>query len=205
MTTLNLVDKIQKRWWMFIILPLIFFAVFFPKLNQNSYTASIGLGTNFNNPEFVGNSSTQGNNESEYVLSLKEFSAYLAGRLASVEVQAKIIEKLKLDIPINQKVAFYNITTQSGGYVSVSWNANSQDEAKNFLVAIKEVYSEILSIELNKGVLAKYQVSIKKDFVESVIPVSNPPQLNLLPIIAGLLVALVIAIFLPKNFLKLKT
>jgi hypothetical protein len=199
MTVSDILFKIKKTWWLLIILPILFFVIFLPFLSKPKYLASIGLGTNFNNPEF----SNSNNYPPEYILSLKEFSSYLTARLSSPEIQGKIIKKIGLtDISINEKKSFYTVNTQSGGYTSVSWESANQNEANLFLVAIKEVYSEILSTELNKGSLAKYQVSIKKDFIENVVEMPTPKQFKILPFLAGFLVALFIITLTPKKLLQ---
>ena len=201
----DFLDKIKKRWWIMLILTLVFTLVFFSNLSQKTYFASVGLGTNFNNPEFVSGKADGPINGSEYTLGLKEFSTYLFNRLGSMEIQTKMLQKLNLDLAINEKKPFYNIVMQSGGYVSVSFEADTEEQAKNFLVAIKDLYAEIINTELNKGTPNKYQVSVKKDFVEAINQANKPQQLKLLPAIAGFLLGLFIILAFPKKWLLIKS
>lgn len=211
MTFEEVIKRALFRWWLIVIFVIVFTLSFLNWTTANSFQASIGLGISFNSDVFLSqtsgsvmaNSTGQAPNRgAEYTYSLQEFSNYLMSRFSSIEVQSKIAEKIGVkQASYNTKQPFYKVEAQNGGYVSLYYDAGSQETAELFLKAAKEEFRNLVIVERNKKEIAAFQIDPKNEFVENVIEIARPNQFKILPSIAGFLIGLTVAVMLPfKKF-----
>jgi hypothetical protein len=195
MTFFDVRAKIIARWWLILAFIIGFSLAFFPWSTQRSFMGSIGLGISLNSPEYAQSAT---NNSSSYAEALTEFSLYMTNRFTSVEVQSKIAQEANLPITdYSPTSSFYEVTNQSGGYVSITHTFGTREEAERFIRATKEIYREVVQIERNSRELAIFKIDPKTDFVESVVEIRRSPQYQALPSLAGLLLGLTVAIIIP--------
>jgi hypothetical protein len=205
MTFEEALKRIIFRWWLIILIVATSTLVFFNWSNSSSYQSSIGVGISFNQEDFLSQFSGQPvpqslNRGSEYVASLEEFSKYLLARFSSVEVQGLVSRRAELGIQnFDSKSPFYNVTTQNGGYVSISYETKDRQTGERFIQAIKETYNILIEKERKSGELSAFQVTPKTEFIENTASISRPVQFQLLPSVAGLLVAITIATLIPRK------
>jgi hypothetical protein len=196
MTVSQLIRRINKYWYVLLILPLIgAFLGVTSIANRTNYRSSITVGVSFNNPDFV----FSGNEN--YDRQLNTLSEYLTNRFKSTDVQKKIIDIIDpnggSDSRIDPKKPFYEIVDQKSGYVNISAVLPSQSQAKTFSEAIKTTYQNIVTLEKNQNELTNYKVTPMTNFSESISEVSTPVQFQVLPAIIGFLVAILIVSVLP--------
>lgn len=208
MTFEDLVKRVLLRWWLTLIFILGFTLIFYSWTSSTSYQASLGIGISFNNPDFLGQNDGQvqtnsvGKRGSEYTLALEEFSRYLAARFNSAEVQSMVAQRAGLKISsFSTKQAFYTVTPQFSGYISIAHELPSQESAEAFIQAIKSTFKDLITIEKNLGELQPYKIKPKEEFVETVTPVSKKAQFKILPSVVGFLVGITLSALLPfKKF-----
>ena len=189
------INRIVSRWWLVLVFLIILFSTLSPFVSQNSYSANISLGAKFNSDEFI---QTNDQNSQQYTESLSAFSSYLSNRFSSIDVQSYIADELKLrDITFEQKNPFYNVTSQQGGFVSLNYRTDQKSKAEDFLEAVKNVYQELLEVEMQENTLPAFQVEPQTNFIESVTEVSTPTQLRILPILAGVFLGIFVAAIWP--------
>jgi hypothetical protein len=206
----EVIKRILFRWWLILIIMVVFTLSFFSWTKSTNYQASIGLGISFNSQDFLNTTSGKvlastdapPQSASEYIYSLSEFSKYLSARFSSVEVQGLVAQKAGLGIQsYDSKKPFYTVTPQTGGYISINYEVSSKEESEKFIKAIKETYSYLIKTERQSKELAPFKVEPKTEFIESVTTVSRPVQFQILPTITGLLVGIAISALLPfKKF-----
>jgi len=189
------INRIVSRWWLVLVFLIILVSTLSPFVSQNSYSANISLGAKFNSDEFI---QTNDQNSQQYTESLSAFSSYLSNRFSSIDVQSYIADELKLgDITFEQKNPFYNVTSQQGGFVSLNYRTDQKSKAEDFLEAVKNVYQELLEVEMQENTLPAFQVEPQTNFIESVTEVSTPTQLRILPILAGVFLGIFVAAIWP--------
>jgi hypothetical protein len=192
--------KLLARWWLILAFTIGFTFVFFPWSSSTAYKASIGLGISFNNPAFI---ETDNQASNGYVSSLKEFSLYLANRFRSVEVQSSVAKKAGLGVANFTSVkAFYDVTDQGGGFITISYDAPSQEVAQTFINVIQDQYNQIITIERSNNQLPAFQITPNTQFITDISEVRRPTQFRLLPSVAGVMLGLAIAIIAPYRITK---
>jgi len=211
MTFEEVIKRALFRWWLIVIFVIVFTLSFLNWTTATSFQASIGIGISFNNDDFlneargVAMANTTGqapNRGAEYTYSLQEFSNYLLARFSSVEIQSRIAEKINdKQASYNPKQPFYDVETQNGGYISIQYEAESQEIAEKFLQTVKEEFRNLVLIERNKKEIPTFQIDPKNEFVENIVDIARPNQFKILPSVAGLLIGLTVAVLLPfKKF-----
>jgi hypothetical protein len=202
----DLLARIYKRWLVILIVVVVAVTLtwFYGKKNQNLtsttvYKASISVGINnladLNQPQTV-----------SYVppRTITIFTSYLQNRFASPEVQYKIATILGLEIvDFNQTTPFYGIIPQDGGFVTLVYQNGDQNLANKFILAVKQVYNELIIIERSENLPNSAKVYPQTSFVEAVFPVTKNLQQSsyiYLPAIGAFLLTLVALLLLPlKN------
>ncbi len=194
--------KLLSRWWLIIAFTIGFTLFFFPWSSASTYKASIGLGISFNDSSFVSNDMQS---SQAYVDSLREFSLYLSNRFKSVEVQSNIAKKAGLGIGNFDSInAFYNVTDQSGGFITISYDAGSEEAGQTFLRAVQDQYAELIQLERSNGQLQAFQIEPSTEFITDISQVRRSTQFRLLPSVAGLMIGTAIAIIVPYRTKKNK-
>lgn len=196
MTIQDIFNKIIARWWLVLVFFLISLSVFFPTFGSHSYRASIGLGANFNHPAFIRSGI---HTSSQYAIAMDELSRYLASRFSSTEVQMRVAQEANLAVNnFNPSTPFYDIVRQGGGFISISFTSPTKTGAENFLEAIKNVYTEVITTEMaSEHILDDFKIKPQAEFINQIAEVRRPFQFEVLPIIAGLLAGLFVAVILP--------
>ncbi len=196
MTLQEVVFKILKGWWLIIGFGLVASLIFFPKLNQNTYISSIGIGINYSTPEFL----KYTENNDNYILINQEMSKFLATRFASVEMQAFVAQDMDFEPKSYDSVLpFYTINRQANGFVSLTLETNNEEEGRKFLEAVKKNYNKIIDTEINKLQPKEFKIEAQKEFLEAVKPVSRPLQFQLLPTITGIIIGIFTSLILPNK------
>jgi capsular polysaccharide biosynthesis protein len=195
MTISHLLTKFRVYWYLIILLPAIFTAFGFSSfVNKSSYSPAISVGITYNNADYLKTSSENWDRQ------LNSVSEYLTNRFKSIEVQKKIIDKMGYsDASISAKKPFYEITNQNAGFVSISANLNTKDEANQFLSTIKSVYQEIIETEKSANEIDSYKVKPMDKFLESIVETKTPIQFRIMPTIFGLVLAILIVAVLPAK------
>lgn len=211
MTFEDVLKRALFRWWLIVIVVIVFTLSFLNWTTTNTFQASIGLGISFNSDAFLEQAKGQNlvnttgqapNRGAEYTYSLQEFSNYLLARFSSIEIQSRIANKIDdKQASYNTKQPFYKVETQNGGYISLDYSAKDQQQAELFLKAVKEEFRNLVLIERNKKEIAAFQIDPKNEFVENISETARPNQFKILPTLAGFLIGLTIAVLLPfKKF-----
>jgi hypothetical protein len=204
MTIKEIINKILVRWWVTAIFFSLSLAFFFPTLGSHTYKASIGLGANFNSPAFIRSGVET---SSQYALAMEQLSKYLGSRFTSVEVQMRVAELAQIPVSDFQlEKPFYEVVKQGGGYISVTFNTKTREEAERFLEATKKVYTDIITTEMaGNHILVDFQIQPQTQFFYQIAEVKAPIQFRIMPLIAGLLTGVLVSIIVPyKKNSKLK-
>ncbi len=201
----TLLERIVKRWLVIIIALIIAFLSIFGYqktqvnvVDTNMYTASITVGITLNNiteqDVFLANN---------YDNILTVFSKYLANRFASVDVQSKIANKMDLTMTsFDPKIPFYQINSQDGGFVNLTYSNSDKEKSQKFLKTIKEVYQEIVNTERNLNESRPFKVEPQTTFVENLFEYKPSVQtiaFSYLPFFGIMFTVLVILALLPLH------
>jgi hypothetical protein len=187
--------KLLSRWWLIIAFAVGFTLFFYPWSNASYYKASIGIGIAFNGAGFE---STDQSASQAYVDSLQQFSLYLSNRFKSVEVQSSVAKKAGLGVGnFNPISSFYTVTEQSGGFISINYDAGTEEAAGSFITAIQTQYKELVETERSRSQIQAFRVSPNTEFITDISQVRRSTQFQLLPSIAGLMIGVAIAIVVP--------
>lgn len=211
MTFEEVIKRALFRWWLIAIVTIVSTLLFLNWTTANSFQASIGLGISFNNANFLSEIRGQNltsaagqapNRGAEYTYSLQEFSNYLLSRFSSVEIQSRIAEKIgDKHNSYNSKQPFYKVEAQSGGYISITYDAGDRISAEKFLQAAKEEFRNLVITERSKKEIDAFSIDPKNEFIENIIEIARPSQFRVLPTLAGFLIGLTVAVLLPfKKF-----
>jgi hypothetical protein len=195
MTIEELIRRLIKFWWVLVSVTLAFTLILFPWSRNVEYLASVGIGLNFNNPAL----STFEQSQVAYVESFQQLTIFLESRFSSIEIQSQVAKEIGMSqMNYNPKKAFYTITTQGAGFVSISHTSSTKSESELFLTAIKSAYIDIVA-EWNQSRQREFTIEPMANFVESVDEVRKPYQLQILPSMAGFILGLLLVIFIPSN------
>ncbi len=191
MTLNTILNKLKKYWYIVIIGLIIGSTISYLGINnQNNYRASISVGASYNNPEYI---RTQPN---QNALSLSKLSEFFANRFKSQEIQFQVLSKINYDTGKITKKTFYDISSNENGFINITADFDSQLEAELFLKSIKEVYNNIINVELNQNQIQAFEVKPMTNFNEAVILIKTPIQVQILPIIVCLVLSLLLVLFI---------
>lgn len=194
--------KLIKNSWVIILSLIILNASFFTNTYNSSYISSITVGLSINNAQYQ-SLLTSSNNfaANTYDKTLDNLSLYLTNRFASPDIQYEISENAKLREKIDTKKPFYEIKNQSGGFVNISYSAESKAQGEGFINSVNAVFVNKIVAEWNKDRPQIFMIDQSNknqtNFNSSVIQVNPPIQNAFLPTIAGVLIGSLIAILLP--------
>jgi hypothetical protein len=201
--------RCRRFWWIPLILGIGFtFFGFSSFVDKTEYRANIGIGATYNNPEYI---KTLPQDRS---LSLTKLSEYLTNRFKSPEIQLKVAQETReanssikkynevTDISLDYKKPFYDIVSQENGFVSIGANFKSEQEAQNFLTAIKTTYRNLIETE-NASELPTYRIKPMDNFKEGVLVVKTAIQFKVLPTILGILLGFLLLLIIPFSAKRL--
>jgi len=198
MTIQDYIRRLKRYWWVVTGTTLAFFLILFPWITTPQYAGSISVGINFNNPTL----STKEQSQQAYVESFQQLTIYLEQRFTSIEVQSGIARRMNKSVSnINSRRAFYDLTSQGAGFVSLAYTTPDKDEAARYIEAVKEEYRVIIN-EWNNQRLDEFRITPQDSFVSQVTAVTPPQQFRLFSVIGGLLIGLFITAFLPLGSKK---
>lgn len=195
MTFGELRKKLINRWLVVAILIIVTNLVLLPRINQESYVASIGFGLNPSTQK-TDDSLSAGNNGEGYGLVLEQLSLYISNRFSSIEIQSKIASELGFESNYKVESPFYDVNPQQAGFVSLTYSNPNKENAEKFFPATKTVYQQIIN-EWNSSRPEVYKIRAMKDFNQSVSVNSPTKQFQILPTLVGLLVGLAIILTIP--------
>lgn len=198
MTFSDLSSRLKKYWWVIILTTLIAVVFFVPRLSADKYFASIGVGISYNDDSFP----TTGDAASGYTDSLEKLSLFLTERYNAVENQQVVAAEMGVNPNYSHETAFYNVVNNNGGFVTLSTESGSQEEADKFISGVKKAYTAIVA-EWNSSRAPQYRVQAQTDFNQTVTTQKAPLQVKFLPVLAGFLIGCLLALILPlKKELK---
>lgn len=200
MTFNNIRDRIFKRWWLVLVVTLISAASLFSWSSSVTYQASIGVGASFNSPAYI-QSFKDGHGALAYVESVdKIFGKYLESRFNSLEIQNLIAQTAAISSDsISTTLPFYKVGSSGGGFLSLTYSTDNNEYANNFIKAVKVVYKKIIA-DWNEQKQAEFKVIEMENFTDTVFSVKKPLQLQILPLVVGLLLGILVSVTIPiKN------
>jgi hypothetical protein len=198
MTFLQFREKLVKGWVIFIIAIAAFNILSKPYLSNKTYTASIGFGINSNNTQF-NQSNTNGQQLTTYGNLLEQFSLYLSSRFSSLEIQSLIAKDIQDGGNLDSENPFYNVTNQSGGFVSLDYKSGDKAKAELFNKQATDAYQKIVQ-EWNTTSPEIYKIVPMSSFNNAIIENQLPKQFKFLPGIAGFLLGFIMILLIPvKN------
>ena len=138
----------MTRWWKTLIFTILFSLALFQWSSSQGYQGSIGLGLSLNNPAYTAFVRESGSN-TEFSSSLKEFTQYANSRVSSVEYQANLATAIGLEGEnFDDKSPFFNVITSSGGgFISISLETETEQEAKDFVENAAIEFSKMIEKE----------------------------------------------------------
>ena len=163
-----------------------------PRVQGNTYAASISLGIQYNNPALP----DAGEELTGYTESLDDFSLYLTSRFTTVEIQDIIARTLETTVLYSEEEAFYTVTNQGGGFVNLFYVAGSSAEAEKFIDGAKSAY-ETLVEEWNQTRLTRFQITPQTEFTEVVVAQEASLQMRAVPVFASVLLGVLLLLVLP--------
>lgn len=203
----TVVRKLLTYWYIIIIGTLLTGAAFLPWSRRVTYQASIGYGISFDNlsqdsPTL--SSPDQSTVYSTYAFMLQEISKYLVSRFESVETQTFIDSQMQTSHGrYTAAKPFYEVLNQSAGFVSLSYEAQSREEAEKFLEVSNIAYNNIVD-EWNQNRPGLFQTTPTQSLTYAIAEVTMQSQLQLVPVFIGLFLSTAIVLILPirgtKNF-----
>ena len=192
MTLSNVRTRLRYYWWLLPLFLLISVVAFLPRVQGNTYAASISLGIQYNNPALP----DAGEELTGYTESLDDFSLYLTSRFTTVEVQDIIARTLETAVLYSEEEAFYTVTNQGGGFVNLFYVAGSETEAEKFLDGAKSAYQTLVE-EWNQTRLTRFQITPQTEFTEVVAAQEASLQMRAVPVFAGVLLGVLVLLVLP--------
>lgn len=192
MTVEDLVIRFKKLWWVFVLVMVVTIGIVFPQIRQETFIASTTVGLQLNNE----NLPQDGDELIGYTDSLEEFSLFLTNRYNAIEVQTIIASEADIETYFDDEEAFYTVINQGGGFVNVSYLAEDEEQAENFVNGVQSAYETIVN-EWNSSRLTRFQITPQTEFTTTVQAQELSTQLKLLPIITGFLVGLLLIIIIP--------
>ena len=191
--TLALVrTRLRYYWWILPLFLLLSVVAFMPRVQGNTYAASISLGIQYNNPALP----DAGEELTGYTESLDDFSLYLTSRFTTVEIQDIIARTLETTVLYSEEEAFYTVTNQGGGFVNLFYVAGSSAEAEKFIDGAKSAY-ETLVEEWNQTRLTRFQITPQTEFTEVVVAQEASLQMRAVPVFASVLLGVLLLLVLP--------
>lgn len=200
MTFNNIRDRIFKRWWLVLVVTLISTVSLYLWSSSVSYQASIGVGASFNSPAYT-QSFKDGNGALAYVESVdKVFGKYLDSRFSSVEIRSLVAQTAGIgSTSTSTKLPWYTIGSPGGGFLSLTYSTDNNEDANNFIKAVKVAYKKIIA-EWNEQKQVEFRVIEMQNFTETVVSFKKPLQLQILPLVVGLLLGILVSVAIPiKN------
>lgn len=202
------VQKLVTYWYVIIIGAILFGVGFIPWSRSTTYQASIGYGIAFDNisEDASALQSTGSSNVlSTYAFILEEISKYLFARFASIETQTFIDSEMGLSHgQYSSTKPFYDVVNQSAGFVSLSYQAGTREEAEKFIEASNKAYINIVD-EWNQNRPELFQTTPSQSRTFAIAEVPLQRQLQFIPVFVGLFVATAIVLVLPLKKNKAQT
>jgi hypothetical protein len=192
--------RILKGWWLILIFTLIFTIAFYKSTqSKDIYRASISVGITFDNILQEQNiKDTADKTPSLFTSISTSISQYLLFRFSSVEIQDMVAKKMGVQISdLNNITPFYRVLDEKAGFVSISYDSESKNDAEKFLDAIKQVYNFLIATELNNNQTNTYKVRPQENLIQSITTSQKPAQQKILPSITGFLVGVAVSLLSP--------
>ncbi len=202
MTIDQLRRRIFKRWWVILLSTLLFTLLLFPWAKTNSYQASLTFGLNLNDQSYLVINQNSNDKSLAYLTANKDFSSYLESRFKNIDIQDTVAKNAGLKIAnYSEKTPFYVIGAGAAGFVNLTYQAQSNEDANKFLNGAKSAYLKLVD-EWNDSRQIGFRVTPMKNFTEAVVNVERPLQFQALPILGGWLFGILLAIIIPENLKK---
>lgn len=196
MTFASIWQKLTDRWLLVLVITIIAGLSTLSLISEKYTVCSITVGANPNSPQLLANDT----GSQSYVELLPQFTNYLNLRFSSIVIQDNISRQMGLNQNnFSEKVPFYTVSAQSLGFVNLSYQNFDEGIAKKFSDAVKIVYKDIIEKEWNNNRQTSFVIKPMDNFLESITYLEIPIQTKIVPTIAGFVIGLSLAIFIPSR------
>lgn len=195
----TLIDKIKSRWYIPLIVAVIFFVGFLPYNSKTEYQASTTIAMVIEPRQTETSSSSSSVSKDSYVDTLDNFGVQLINKLNSVPVQIRIAEQMgESRDNIEYGKTFFEIRNHGLGEMNLSYKADEEEKANKFIKAVNSIHSTILTDIDNSS--QTYKVSKRNtDQFQTVNKIGTSLENKILPPVAGFIVGLAIIVLTPKK------
>lgn len=199
-----LIQKFKKS----ILVLILIFAVIgvggYYFLGRPKYLAAINVGMSINGLEDENRLSKDTNKSVAYTNLLSELSDFLISSFSSIPVQEKVSSRIGK--PVSQhsfKKPIYELTNLHLGFIGISKEFKTKQEAEFFLAEIKNIYRDDVVEKWNEKRGAAFNVQPMENFSSTIVEIKPGIQILILPAILALFLDFVILILWPIDRAKL--
>jgi hypothetical protein len=195
MTFQHFLKKLIKYFWVFILVSATIFLVWNNVITKPEFLGNISVGANFSNIEINDNNM---NSEKDYSTLSTNLSKLLSAKYSSISIQQIYAKELGFSVNKgSEKKPIYEIVDQGLGFISITYVANSEDEAKKFIEITKNVYKEKIIPDWNQNRSSSYIINPNTDFISSVSLIKTSTLNYSIPVLIAVITSLVIIALLP--------